>query len=297
MKTERAYAKINTYLNVVSKRDDGYHNIVSIMQTVSLCDLVHVTFSEAENTEISLSVIGNDAVPCNERNLAWRAASAFLKRAGISAHVGIVIDKRIPMEAGLAGGSTDAAAVLRALYELAGAPFSTSELYAVGATLGADVPFCIQGGACLVGGIGEELSAAPEMPHAYLVVARAGEGVSTPAAYARLDRLYGDFSSVSNDGRYERILSAWQRNDLAIEHFYNLFEEPVTKERPMVSRIKAIMNDFGARKAMMSGSGPAVFGVFASADLANAACDHLLKSGACAFVCEPCGKYRIAMEA
>ncbi len=294
MRIEKAYAKINTYLNVISKRSDGYHNIVSVMQTVSLCDLVCVELFDADTTQIELHIIGNDALTSGSDNLAWRAATAFLKKANKVARVRIRIEKNIPMSAGLAGGSADAAAVLRALYALCGAPFPISELYTLGETLGADVPFCIRGGCCLVKGIGNELCEAPTMPSGHLVIARMGDGVSTPAAYGALDLKYGDFSTVSEDLRYLEILETWKKGDLtrSCESFFNLFEEVVAENRPLVSHLKSVMLNAGAIRAMMSGSGPSVFGVFPNAETAQAAHKRLCGMGAVAFLCAPCEGYR-----
>lgn len=290
MMIEKAYAKINTYLNVISRRKDGYHNIVSIMQTVSLHDLVTVDFAEREETEIHLRVFGNVAVPSDQSNLAWRAAESFLKKINAKGLVKITIEKHIPMAAGLAGGSSDAAAVLRALYNIFDSPISKEELYALGAKLGADVPFCIRGGCCLVEGIGEKLTSVAPMPKAPLVVARMGEGVSTPQAYGSLDEIYGDFSLLAEDTRYKTILGAWEKNELfsSCNDFFNVFESVVSARRPRVEEVKTEMRRAGATNSMMSGSGPSVFGVFETTDAAQAACRKLQEMGAAAFICEPC---------
>lgn len=295
MRIEKAYAKINAYLNVVSRRADGYHNIVSVMQTVSLHDLVFVDFEKASKKNIELSTVGNDAVPNDERNLAWKAASAFLARAGCSGLVRIRIEKNIPMEAGLAGGSADAAAVLRALYALCEHDLSLEDLCKLGASLGADVPFCILGGACLVEGIGDVLHEAPSMPQGHLVVARMGDGVSTPYAYGELDRIYGDFSSVAKDDRFSKLLHVWEEGNLSgsVAHFFNLFESVVAEQRPCVNALISAMKEAGAIHAMMSGSGPSVFGVFPSAECAKSVCEQLRTAGAVAFVCTPIEKYSL----
>ena len=193
IRTERANAKINLYLDVISKRENGYHDLVSIMQTLSLCDLVTVEYDPAPQTAIELSASGNSAMPCDCRNLAWRAAELFLRESGKSGRVKIFLEKHIPMEAGLAGGSTDAAAVLRALNHLSGNPFDTAALCALGARLGADVPFCIKGGTALVTGIGDGLEALAPMEDCPLVVAKMGAGISTVWAYGELDRIHNHF--------------------------------------------------------------------------------------------------------
>ncbi len=292
MRTERANAKINLYLDVTGQRENGYHDILSIMQTVSLCDLVTVDFYRGEHTAIHLTASGNDAMPTDCRNLAWRAAEKYLQATGLRGEVRIIIQKRIPMAAGLAGGSADAAAVLRGLNALAGEPMTTEALCALGATLGADIPFCIRGGAARVTGIGECMTDFPMMPDGYLVIACRGEGVSTPWAYGELDRKYNHFKAPKNaDDRVTVIKKAWESRDLlaSCPHFFNLFEEVVTQTHPDVEQIKACMTEHGAIRAMMSGSGPSVFGVFESAEAADAACGALQTAGAAAFVCHPVG--------
>lgn len=294
MRIERANAKINLYLNVVGRRENGYHNIVSLMQTVSVCDLVTVDFKPSEHTSIRLTASGNDAMPTDCRNLAWRAAELFLSQVGRTGEVTVSIEKHIPMAAGLAGGSSDAAAVLRALNRLCGTPLSTEELCTLGARLGADIPFCIVGGCALVTGIGEGLEALPDMPDIPLVVACMGEGVSTPWAYGRLDALYDGFSKADGtDTRYQGVLSAFGDGRVrdACEGFYNLFEQVVPSVQPYVDRIKTVMNESGAVRSMMSGSGPSVFGVFPSTEAATLAVERLQKMGAAAFVCHPKAKY------
>ena len=295
MRTERANAKINLYLDVVSRRDNGYHNLVSLMQTVSLCDLVTVDFSPSSHTSIRLQASGNDQMPLDCRNLAWRAAELFLGTVKRSGEVCITIEKHIPMAAGLAGGSSDAAAVLRALNRLCGEPLNGEELCALGANLGADVPFCIRGGGALVTGIGECLEEIPSMPDCSMVVACMGEGVSTPWAYGRLDERYDGFTAPKEeDPRVREILKCVERGEImpACDHFYNIFEEVVPQAQSCVDRLKNSMIQNDAVCAMMSGSGPSVFGVFETARSAENACAALREMGAAAFVCHPCDAYR-----
>ncbi len=291
MRYERANAKINTYLNILARRENGYHDIESIMQTISLCDIVGVDFYPAEHTAITLRASGNDAMPQDCRNLAWRAAEKFLQRTGRRGEVHIVIEKHIPMAAGLAGGSADAAAVLRALNQLCGQPLSMEELCALGATLGSDIPFCIRGGSVRVSGIGDRLESISPMPQGVLVVACRGEGVSTPWAYGVLDEKYDFFRApAEEDFRVTSIENAWKEGDLtgSCAHFYNIFEEVVPAVQRDVDAVKAIMQERGAVRAMMSGSGPSVFGVFPNAESASEATEALRATGAAAFVCHPC---------
>ena len=294
MHTERANAKINAYLNIQSRREDGYHNIVSVMQTVSLCDLVTVDFQPAPQSRIALTVSGNENLPADCRNLAWRAAERFLGHTGLTGEVKIMIQKHIPTSAGLAGGSADAAAVLRALNRLCGDALSTEELCKIGLTLGADVPFCIHGGTMLSTGVGEKLERVSPMPTCALVVAVGEEGVSTPQAYAALDEKYSFFAHPREDNHdvYE-LIDLWQGDALAASAtcFYNIFEDVIAAQNTDVGAIKRLMREGGAISAMMSGSGPSVFGVFEAQSKAEATCASLQEMGYKAFVCHPRGKY------
>lgn len=296
MRTERANAKINLYLDVVGRRENGYHDIVSIMQTVSLCDLVTVDYRPSSHTSIRLTASGNADMPTDCRNLAWRAAELYLGHIERSGEVTVIIEKHIPMAAGLAGGSSDAAAVLRGLNRLCGNPLSREELCALGAKLGADIPFCITGGGSLVTGIGDGLEEIASMPSCPLVVACMGEGVSTPWAYGKLDELHGCFAQEkTDDGRHMRIVNAMREGhiDSVCGDFYNIFEEVVPSVQPHVNKLKTAMKEGGALRAMMSGSGPSVFGVFADVRDAEAVCMRLREMGAAAFVCHPCAKYTL----
>lgn len=296
MQTERANAKINLYLDVVARRENGYHDIVSIMQTVSLCDIVTVQYIPTSHLSIRLSASGNADMPTDCRNLAWRAAELYLSKIGQSGEVSITIEKHIPMAAGLAGGSADAAAVLRAMNRLCGNRLSTEELCALGAKLGADIPFCIVGGGALVGGIGDLLTEIKPMPETTLVVACMGEGVSTPWGYGKLDELHGNFAEKkAEDARVGRIVNAMACGEIldTCPDFYNIFEEIVPSVQPYVNRIKEIMTAGGAVRAMMSGSGPSVFGVFADTEAAVAVTERLKQMGAAAFVCHPRAKYSV----
>ena len=294
MRIERANAKINLYLDVVGKRENGYHNIDSIMQTVSVCDLVGIDFRPGTHTSILLRASGNSQMPTDCRNLAWRAAELYLSKTGQTGEVQISIEKHIPMAAGLAGGSSDAAAVLRGLNRLCGNRLSFFELSALGATLGADIPFCLMGGGARVGGIGEVLEPIAPMRGCFLAVACMGEGVSTPWAYGRLDELYHDFAGRTADSaRCERLIGSFANGSVLqnADAFYNIFEDAVPAERPSVDVLKQRMQKNGALCAMMSGSGPSVFGVFATQEEAILAVEELRKIGADAFVCHPTRAY------
>lgn len=283
--TAFAYAKINLFLDIESRRDDGYHNILSLMQRISLKDTLIVSAepSGVKSIEVSCS---DKAIPCGEKNLAYKAANIY----PITAKISIDIEKHIPSSAGLAGGSADAAAVLVALNEICENKLSDAELCALGAKLGADVPFCIIGGACLVEGIGEILTSAKSMPRFPIVVAKKGEGMSTPAAYGALDERHDKFNRyIPNKNLLEKLMTTSE--DTSAEEYcnglFNVFEDVVEPERPDVTLIKTTMISCGAAGAMMSGSGTSVFGIFDSEDSAAAAVKALKKQGADVHLCYP----------
>lgn len=283
----RACAKINLYLDVTGKRADGYHDIVSIMQSVDLCDTVSLHVEQDTPGEIRL--ICDGGLPCDGRNLAYRAADAYFAHK-IPCGIEIRVQKNIPAEAGLAGGSADCAAVLRLLNARFGR-YDEQQLLALGASLGADVPFCLVGGTRITRGIGEVMQPCAPMPDCFLVIARGGTGVSTPAAYRALDGLYGDFSAqaAASEQRLMQVVTAMERGDLAgmSEAMYNIFESVVLPEHEVASRLKREMQDGGAIGALMSGSGPSVVGLFANEADARATCRRILDAGIRAFVCKP----------
>lgn len=289
----KARAKINLFLDVTGKREDGYHLIDGVMQTVTLADLVTVQTVPADAPWVSLAVRGEPGLPTDEGNLAVRAAWAFLRQTGLRIGVRIGLDKHIPMAGGLAGGSTDAAQVLLEMNRLTGTPLNGDALCRLGLTLGADVPFCIAGraGAMRTEGIGEKLTALPPLPDCGIVIAKAGEGVSTPWAYRVLDE-----SSVGPQSgrretalRLEMLMQALRTQDLdrVCASAYNIFEQAVIPVRPEVSRLKTRMREGGAKLAMMSGSGPSVFGIFETVGEAERECARIREDGITAHVCRP----------
>lgn len=276
---KKAYAKINLFLDIESKRDNGYHNIISVMQSISLCDTVTVEYNACEGKIIEVTC-DKEGIPTGEKNIAYKAADAFLS----SGHVKIHIEKRIPAAAGLAGGSTDAAAVLMLLNDLTENKVSFDELIKIGAKIGADVPFCMVGGTCLTLGIGEEISKFTTMKDAYIVVACHGEGVSTPKAYSALDGMYGDFKNYKP---HTENLEALKNSANGLSYMFNIFESAILPVRPDVQKIKDIMTECGALHSLMSGSGPSVFGIFHSRKSAENARDILASIGADAYLCTP----------
>ncbi len=284
---KRAYAKINLHLDMVSKRSDGYHEVRTVMQSVSLFDDVNISVSEGEGIELFCNIEG---VPLDAKNLAWRAAELLLNKYGQKKRVSIRIDKRIPMAGGLAGGSADAAAVLLGLNQLLGSEVSRDELLLMGGALGADVPFCMEGGTRFADGRGDILHPFPPLCDCYIVVSQGGEGASTPWAYGELDRKYGDFA----DGAYspkdlEPLRDALGAEDLGgiSAELYNIFESVVIPQRPVAAAIKQAMLDSGARGAMMSGSGTSVFGLFDNEERAAFAVSKIEELGYAAHLCRP----------
>lgn len=281
--TLNAPAKINLYLDVLARRENGYHDIDSIMQTVELFDTVTVEKAD----EISLSCSDAD-LPCDERNLCHKAAARFFEAAGISGGAKIYVEKRIPVSSGLAGGSTDAAATLLALNRIYGYPLSEAELYDLGKTLGADVPFCMKGGCVLCRGIGEDMTEIVCRAEYSIVIARAGEGVSTPAAYRALDEKYGE-GLAEPFGDINKVICALAEGsaEMVAENMFNTFESVVLEYHNEARAAREFLIENGALGAMMSGSGPAVFALFASHQDAERAASSLEKMGYKAFAVKP----------
>lgn len=275
---ERANAKINLYLDVLKKREDGFHDVKTVMHSVTFGDDVTVSVEPSEITEVRMSIKGNKFLPTDARNLAVRAAHLFLERASITAKVTIELTKRIPVAAGLAGGSTDAAAVLRALNKIYGRLFAVSALSEIAAELGSDVVYCLFGKTALCEGKGEKITRIKCKIGYFFVIAIANEHVSTPAAYKALDALYSDFDgSVKTNGEdhYSRLCSTIRTPFFDTDGLFNVFESAVLPTCPGAARIKERLLALGAKAALMSGSGPSVFGVFESFDEARAACYRL----------------------
>mgnify|MGYP003291955683 CR=1 FL=1 len=264
MITKQAYAKVNTYLDVISKRDDGFHDILSVMRAVSLADTVRVEVLDNSVTSINLSVSGAD-LPCDERNLAYRAAAKLLEKFGFCSEINIEIE--IPMEAGLAGGSTDAAATISALAEHYGIS-DKAALLELALEIGSDVPFCLVGGSMLCGGRGEKMTPVSGK-FMHLVIAIGNSRVNTAAAYRRLDELHDDFKSP------KKILPEDYESRL-----YNIFEETADGETLALKERLSALSDGGA---LMSGSGPSIFGIFDTEEAALAARDSLIREGYTAY--------------
>lgn len=272
--TRRAYAKINLYLDILSRREDGFHDLLTVMHSLSLHDDVSVELFPAAETEISLRVYGA-RLPVDQKNLAYRAAESFFAAIGKSARVHINIRKKLPIAAGLAGGSSDAAATLRALAELCGNPLSEDEMLALGASLGSDVPYCMVGGTQICRGRGELMQPITLSAPLYAVVATArGERVSTPRAFAATDNYYANFDgSVPHGADFDGLCRALADGTLAAhaDCLYNAFEPVILPTCKGAEELRERMLALGAYAAHMSGSGPSVFGLFDSEEKALAA--------------------------
>lgn len=280
---EKACAKINICLDIVGIRDDGYHEIRSVMQCVAFGDDVTVSPSEEKGIHLSCS---DETLPTDERNLAYRAALAFFEYTDTYLDLDIYIKKNTPDKAGLAGGSADAAAVLRAVNRLSGCNLSDEELRTVAERIGSDVVFCVSSDPSFVSGRGEIIEECMGLPDCFIVLAKSDDGMKTPEAYRALDELYGDFSSRM-DGA-DRCREAMYGGIAEIkENMFNIFESVIIPRRPAVQTLKDTMYECGADAAMMSGSGSAVFGIFTDAERASEAEQKIKDSGAWAVVCRP----------
>ena len=267
-----ARAKINLYLEITSRLPNGYHTIDTVMHRVGLCDTVTV---EKAGTEIVLTC-SDAALPCDRRNLAYRAADVYRERFGIRDGVRIGLEKVIPQGAGLAGGSADAATVLCAMQELFCAA-SDEQLHEMAASLGADVPFCLTDGAARCTGIGEIMTPCDVLPPCSILILQGKEPVSTPQAYAAMDLTE---RSIRTENPMPSLLAAGDLTQICAG-LYNAFEAIV----PSCAADKETMMAYGALGALMSGSGSSVFGIFQSADTANEAKNRFLRDGRGAWVC------------
>ena len=265
-----AYAKLNLTLDILGKRPDGYHEMKMVMQTVSLCDDVTVTL--ADGSGIRCRVEGAD-LPCDERNLAVKAARAFCAAMDYDGGIDITLTKRIPSEAGMAGGSADAAAVLRALRDFVSPALTDERLEQIGAGVGSDVPFCIRGGTQLAEGRGEKLTVLKSAPKLFAVVCKPDFPISTPALFARVDGV-----TITDRPDTAAMLAAIERGDAdaLCANVCNVFEQALEgKQRECIEKLKHALLLHGAKAAAMTGSGSVVFGLFSDETACRAACDAL----------------------
>lgn len=267
---EGALAKINLTLDVLGKREDGYHDLRSVMQTVSIRDDIEI---EIETGKPWTLTCDKEGIPQDETNLAWKAARVFCDTAKVDPNgLTIRITKRIPSQAGMGGGSADAGAVLRALNRHYGEPFSAYALCELGALVGSDVPFCTLCGTAMVEGRGERLRKLPDMPECFFVVCKPDFSVSTPELYRVLDQKA--IARRPDNRAMENAILAGDLGAIA-ENLCNVFDPVVTAEHLELNYIKSIMNTYGAVGSQMTGSGSAVFGIFESFEFAAVACNML----------------------
>ena len=273
----KAYGKINLGLDVLKKRTDGYHEMKMIMQTVGIYDLL--TFQKrkvaADGSRIFLSV-DNAGIPGDKNNLVYKAAHLIMKTYSISEGVDITLKKNIPIAAGMAGGSTDAAAVFHGLKELFGLSMSLEDMKELGVKIGADVPYCIVGGTALSEGIGEILTPLPAPPEAVLLIAKPDISVSTRFVF---ENLHADMLEYHPD--IDGMAAAVRQGDLKgiTDRMENVLETVTVKEYPVIARIKQEMIRGGAENSLMSGSGPTVFGIYKERKTAERSCEELKQSG------------------
>ena len=282
---EKAYAKINISLDVTGRRDDGYHDMAMVMQTVSLCDDIRISENDSGMIRAYSSL---RFIPGDDRNLAVKAAKQFLEYTGESTNgLRIDIKKNIPVGAGMGGGSSDAAAVLRAMNRLFGRKLSREELSELASHVGSDTAFCISGGTALAAGRGEILTELPAFPDCFFVICKPDFSISTPELFRKIDTV-----TLHVHPDTQGIITALQKGELSeiCRRMYNVFEDLDDRRLRTVGEIKSRLLDFGALGAVMTGTGSAVFGIYDSEEAADAAAAALGKEYRFCFRAVPKGK-------
>ena len=271
----KALAKINLGLDVLRRKEDGYHEVKMIMQTIHLHDQIHIRKIEEETIKIRTNLF---YVPTNENNLAYKAAKILMDEFNLPGGVSIYLKKVIPVAAGMAGGSSDAAAVLFGMNKIFGLKLSMQELMDRGVKLGADVPYCIMRGTALAEGIGEKLTPLAPMPDCHILIAKPPVSVSTKFVY---ENLHANDLKPEDHPAVDVQLEALEEGNLEklVANMGNVLERVTVPEYPVINEIKQMMMDCGAMGAMMSGSGPTVFGIFTESEAAKKAYRTIEKSG------------------
>ncbi len=271
----QAFAKINLGLDVLGKREDGYHEVRMIMQTIRMYDQLDMRKSVEPGIHLTTN---KKYIPVDENNLVWRAAKLMMDTCGIMEGVSIHLHKVIPVAAGMAGGSSDAAATLVGMNRLFHCGLSKEKLMELGVQIGADVPYCVLRGTALAEGIGEKLTVLPPMPDCWILIGKPGISVSTKYVYTTLDL---NTNTVHPD--IDGMKKALEDGNLygITERMGNVLQDVTIPAYPEVERIKEQMKTLGAVNAMMSGSGPTVFGIFDNEEKAQKACQKLRESGSC----------------
>ena len=279
---EGAFAKLNLTLDVLGKREDGYHDLQSVMQTVSIRDDVEIDIGTGKPWKLLCS---DENIPTDESNLAWKAAKVYCDALHKDPNgIEIRILKRIPSGAGMGGGSADAAAVLRALNRHYGNPLSVFALAELGAQVGSDVPFCVLCGTAMVEGRGERLRKLPDMPDCIFVVAKPDFSVSTPELYKKIDQV--SIPKRPNNQAMESALLAGDLRQVA-ENVLNVFDPVVTQDHLELNYIKSLMHQYGAVTYQMTGSGSAVFAIVSEFEVAAVICNMLKENYPNVFICKP----------
>ena len=270
----KALAKVNLGLDVVRKRPDGYHEVRMIMQTIHLFDRLEITRNQSGRITMSTNLA---FLPTNENNLVYKAAALLKEEFDIGDGIDVKLHKHIPVAAGMAGGSTDAAAVLYGMNRIFDLGLSKEDLMTRGVKLGADVPYCIMRGTALAEGIGEKLSALPPMVKCPVLIAKPQIGVSTKFVY---ENLHANDLRPEQHPDVDSMIEAMKQKDLKLlcERMGNVLETVTIPNYPVIAEIKDHMMEHGAVHAMMSGSGPTVFGLFANGDTAVAAYEAMRES-------------------
>jgi len=265
----RAHAKINLSLDIIGKRPDGYHDLCMIMQSIRLFDEVTLRPHPEIRVQSDLTFL-----PCDDRNIAWRAASLFLDEIGSENGVSIQIRKHIPVGGGLGGGSADAAAVLMGLNRMHGFPVPFTRLLELGLACGADVPFCMTGGTCLAEGLGEKLTPLPALPHCHILLLRPRFPLSTKKIFSLVD-----MKKIQHHPDTRGLINALQSRDLSgiLVRLYNGLETFVP--RPEIAEYKKLLLEKGADAALMTGSGSVVYGIFLSHEKALKAKEYFFSIG------------------
>ena len=268
----RAYAKINLGLDVLCRREDGYHDVKMIMQTIQMYDMLEMEKSEKPGIHLTTNL---SYIPVNENNLVYKAAKLLMNQYGIEEGITINLNKFIPVAAGMAGGSSDAAATLVGVNKMFQLGLTRQQLMELGVKIGADVPYCVMRGTALAEGIGEKLTVLPPMPPCYVLIGKPGISVSTKFVYTNLN-LGPDTHHPDIDG----MIQALEKGDLygITDRMENVLEKVTIPEYPVIETIKNHMKAHGAVNAMMSGSGPTVFGIFDDKEKAEYACEKLKES-------------------
>lgn len=279
---EPAYAKINLTLDVLGKREDGYHDLKSVMQTISLRDDIEIDVGTGKPWVLHCD---KEGIPCDERNLAWKAAKLYCDAMKKDPEgLEIRITKRIPSQAGLGGGSADAAAVLRALNDHYGNPLSILALAELGAQVGSDVPFCVVGGTVMCEGRGERLRKLPDMPDCVFVVVKPDFPISTPELYRKIDE-----TVIGKRPDHTAMESALLSGDLrkVAENVHNVFDPVVTEDHLELNYLKSIFYNYGSIGHQMTGSGSAVFAMVSEFEIAAVICNMLRQNYPEVFIAKP----------